>query len=115
MMTDGGGILRVRVARTSTRFVELMHTARYSLNSSNDNAVSEALALAMCLPEGEVMPERDLLRIHGFNNNHAPGTPDGAIILLSGGMHAVQALAPRLLQRALDGENKWGGAPFPFF
>ena len=80
------------------RYAEMMHTARYNLNGSHDNAIAEALALARLFPGSHtVLPERELLRCQGFGQELC-GTPDGAVILASGGMAAVQvvrAAAPR--------------------
>jgi hypothetical protein len=74
------------------RFDDLMVTARYNLNGSRDNALAEALALAVVYRHGgqQVLAERELVRVSGMNM--IAGTPDGAVILSSGGMVATQVV-----------------------
>ena len=80
-----------RVRGDTARCRELRARERFSLNSSEDNAVSESVALASLLPDGEVLAERDLVVRVGWGDD-APGTPDGAAFLACGGMHAVQVV-----------------------
>jgi hypothetical protein len=74
----------------SLRFHDLMETTRYNLNGSRDNAVAEALALAVIYKNGQVLAERDLVRCSGVEM--IAGTPDGAVLLSSGGMVATQVV-----------------------
>mmetsp|Transcript_13127 Transcript_13127/g.15656 ORF Transcript_13127/g.15656 Transcript_13127/m.15656 type:complete len:260 (+) Transcript_13127:103-882(+) len=77
-------------ARLQDRFEDLMSTTRYNLNGAYDNAIAEALALAVVYKNGQVLAERDLVRCSGVDM--IAGTPDGAVLLSSGGMIATQVV-----------------------
>ena len=95
--------LRQRRIRGDTpRARELLARERFNLNSGYDCAVSESVALASLLPSGVVLAERDLLFRVGWGH-YASGTPDGAVLLAGGGMHAVQVV------RAGVGDGAAGG------
>lgn len=77
--------------RLRKRFQDLMVTARYNLNGSHDNALAEALALAVVYKNGgQVLAERELVRVNGMDM--IAGTPDGAVVLSCGGMIATQVV-----------------------
>lgn len=77
--------------RLRKRFQDLMITARYNLNGSHDNALAEALALAVVYKNGgQVLAERELVRVNGMDM--VAGTPDGAVVLSCGGMVATQVV-----------------------
>lgn len=67
-----------------------MTTSSYNLNGSYNNALAEALALAVVYKNGHVLAERELVRVSGMNM--IAGTPDGAVLLSSGGMVATQVV-----------------------
>ena len=73
------------------RFAGLMEGCRYNLNGAADNAVAEALALAVVYPQGSVLAERELVTVSGLGDL-VPGTPDGATALACGGMAACQVV-----------------------
>lgn len=77
--------------KLSTRYDLMKETSRFNLNGNKDNAVSEALALAVVHSKGEVLAERELVRVSNVGDI-VPGTPDGAVVLSTGGMAATQVV-----------------------
>jgi hypothetical protein len=74
-----------------SRYNILTETSKFNLNGSKDNACAEALALAVVHGKGDVLAERELVRVSGMGDM-IPGTPDGAVILSTGGMAATQVV-----------------------
>lgn len=73
------------------RYNLLQKTARFNLNGNTDNAIAEALALSVIHTKGQVLAERELVHVSGIGDM-IPGTPDGAVVLSTGGMAATQVV-----------------------